>query len=273
MIYGLNSSSFVPQSDFNAQQSEEGRWEAKQSFLVTRDFLDTFQGQQKMLAGTRATTLDPDLPAFYSFLISQNFSIVHEEAGWAKIEMRFVGFWSANYDGEGADLPTTYAISGTIEDVSILEHPKVVALADIERTLLGALVEGICEWDSAESKIFTRLEDGGKQLWASSAQLITTEDGKLAADEIAKGNLTYKKPLYTWEKREESTSRLSASDLNNLGRIDTPEGNPPEANGGRDWMLVSASSEQRGTTNAVYSNALTWVLSERGGWNAFLYEA
>jgi hypothetical protein len=184
--------------------------------------------------------------------------------------MRFVGFWSANYDGEGADLPTTYAISGTIEDVSILEHPKVVALAAVEKQALSLLMDGVYKWDGTNLLI---QDSEGEFTKSAKNQDVTTSDGMAAADEIAEGNLTYKKPLYTWEKREESTSRLLASDLNNLGKIDTPKGNPPEANGGRDWMLVSASSEQRGTTNAVYSNALTWVLSERGGWNAFLYEA
>jgi len=268
--FGLDSSSLVPQTDFLAQQSEEGRWTASQSFLVLQSILDEYTGTQLLLPGTPATSLDENLPRFYQFLKFQNFEVRHQEAGWATITCYYVGFYSTTSSATGGTDPVTYQLSGVIEESPLMDHPKVVALADTEKDALGWIVEGLAVWDTATSKLGT-IPEGTFIPFPASGQKITTSDGIAAAILLQQGQTSYKRPSYTWTKSEESTSPLAASDLNALGKIDTPEGSPPEASGSRDWMLVSADQLQRGTSEPIYSKTLTWVLSERGGWDSFLY--
>ncbi|MFC7335750.1 hypothetical protein ACFQY0_01070 [Haloferula chungangensis] len=270
--FGLTSSSFIPQSDFTAQQNEGGRWTATQSFLVLQSAMDVFTGQQRLMPGVAATALDPDLPDFYQFLKFQSFEIRHMEAGWATIDANYVGFWSAGYGGDSDELPTTYTLGGSIEEESILSHPKVVALSSGERQLLAAIADGTVEWDAGESKLGTRNQDTGEFVqWDEVAQVIVSPDAVFAADRLSEGVVSYKIPRFSWTMQEESTSPISTSRVNNLGKIDNPEGDPIEPNGSRNWMLVAADSVQNGTSGAVYSNTLTWLLSDRDGWDNFLY--
>ena len=268
--FGLDSSSFIAQPDFLAQQTEEGRWSASQSFLVKQTVMDQYTGQQMLIPGTPATTLDPDLPRFYNFLRFQNFDVRHMEAGWATITCNYTGFWSSSSSETGGNDPITYNLNGVTETVSILEHPKVVALGEEERALLNAILNGTASWNIADEEIGSIDSETG-EFTAWTDQNLTSADGIAAAELITKGENTYNRPSYTWTESEESTTEFSASALNNLGKIDTPDGNPPEANGSRDWMLLSVDQLQRGTTNPVYSKTRVWLLSERGGHNEFLY--
>ena len=268
--FGLDSSSFIAQPDFLAQQTEEGRWSASQSFLVKQTVMDQYTGQQMLIPGTPATTLDPDLPRFYNFLRFQNFDVRHMEAGWATITCNYTGFWSSSSSETGGNDPLTYNLNGVTEDVSILEHPKVVALADAERDALGWIVEGLAVWNTVTEKLGT-VPDGQFIPFPASGQKITTADGKAAAKRLQQGMTTYKRPVYTWTKTEESETGFTASEINDLGKISTPDGDPPEANGSRDWQLWSVDQLQRGTSNPVYSKNLVWILSERGGHDSFLY--
>jgi hypothetical protein len=61
---------------------------------------------------------------------------------------------------------------------------------------------------------------------------------------------------------------FTASQLNLLSKVATPRGNPPNVSGDRNWLLTSASQEQRGE---LYQTTIEWTLSEREGWDSFLY--
>ena len=97
-------------------------------------------------------------------------------------------------------------------------------------------------------------------------------DGIAFADLIAKKELTYKRPSFSWTKTYQSTTQLPSAALNDLGHISTPDGSPPTPNGSRDWMLVSADQTQTASTEPVYSIQISWLLSEREGWNSDLYD-
>ena len=269
--FGLDSSSLVPQTDFLAQQSEEGRWTASQSFLVLQSILDEYTGTQLLLPGTPATSLDETLPRFYQFLKFQNFEVRHQEAGWATITCYYVGFYSTTSSATGGTDPVTYQLSGVTETIGIMEHPKIVELDDDERDALGWIIEGLAVWDTTTSKLGT-VPDGEFIPFPDDAQTITTTNGVSAAVYIQQGYTSYNRRTYTWTKTEESTSPFTNTELNNLGKVDTPEGDPPEANGSRNWLLSSVDQYQRGTSNPVYSKTKVWTLSERGGHEEFLYE-
>ena len=73
----------------------------------------------------------------------------------------------------------------------------------------------------------------------------------------------------TWTESTQGASGLTSAQLNLLGNIATPRGNPPEPSGTRDWMLTSAFQEERGE---LFVTDLEWTLSEKGGHDSFLYD-
>jgi hypothetical protein len=152
-------------------------------------------------------------------------------------------------------------------------HPKWAALEDIEKSGLALLIRGQAEYDlptfkvgsySVEDSTFNAIKDS-----SGTEILMDSEDAKEFALRIARGETTYSRPVITWTESAQGTDGLTNAQLNKLGNVSTPRGDPPEASGTRDWMLTSAFQEQRGD---LFTTDLEWTLSEKGGHDAFLYE-
>lgn len=264
----------IPQSNFTATANDTGFFTATQDFKVRRDYLNSFAGRQKLKPGTSATSLDPDLESYWSFLtVSGPPDFRNEDGGWTVITVKYTGFADFQYEldeDEGSE-PTLYSINGSLEEISIALHPSVASLDAAERAAISDLLDGRIEWSVADSKIVFRDQETGKITEWAESQVITSELGVAFADLIAKGTTTYKSPSITWTKTWTSPSPISATSLNDLGKVATPGGSPPTPTGGRNWMLISADSRQGGSEDPVYQNQLTWLLSPRGGWGSTLY--
>ncbi|MGA0846778.1 MAG: hypothetical protein ACO3RV_09570, partial [Luteolibacter sp.] len=104
-------------------------------------------------------------------------------------------------------------------------------------------------------------------LWFADEQ-VSSSDGVAFRDLIVSGVKSYVFPTVTWTESTQGTDPMTAAQLNLLGRISNPRGNPPTASGGRNWMLTGASQEQRGE---LYQTQIEWTLSDRDGWSNFLY--
>ena len=79
--------------------------------------------------------------------------------------------------------------------------------------------------------------------------------------DIKKGIEAYREPRVTWTKRW--ISKQKPTGLNDIGKIDTPQGDVPTVSAGRNWMNIGLRSRQRGK---VFENEISWELSGRGGW-------
>lgn len=268
-VFGLTSSSLVAGPNFTASQEEEGKWRATHTFTVRRSAFDVFTGQTKLTAGTRATALDPTLPQFWSFMRLANVSTQDRPGGMSEITVNYVGYYSFN-ENSGGSAPVRYFLDGTLEEASIMEHPDVAALGAEERAYLQTVLDGRAFWDSSSSSLGDlNAETGAFTAWGS--QPISTTVGKNFAEEIQNGNTTYKRPSYMWTKSWQSTTELASADLNNLGKIDTPDGSPPEAGSNRDWMMVNVSQTQNNAEESVYDITISWLLSDNEGWNSTIY--
>ena len=269
-LFGFDSSTFIPAADFSAQQSDKGLWEGSQTFSIARSAWDFFTGSTTLIVGTPATAFDSNLPSFWSFLTLQRVETENVTGGFAKVRIFYTGYYSFNQNVDPeAGVPTTYNLAGTLEEVPLMEHPKVTALADIEITQLEQIVEGNLSWDG--TNVLTKDNDG-EFTKSAKVQNITTTDGQAFAALLVNGEATYKRPSFSWTKTYESTDALPAADMNDLGHISVPDGDPPTPNGSRDWMMVSADQTQTASTEPVYSIQISWLLSEREGWNSDLYD-
>lgn len=262
---GISSLEFIPQPDFRASQSENGGWTASQSFVFLGEDLENYSFRSHFAGGKRATELDESLPSYWDILRLVSVDVTHEEAGSATIVANYSGSHVSDGGGTGDKSEVkTYSLSGSLSQRSIVEHPKVRALDVDDRYKLGQLLDGNIKYIASQSKYY---EDNGVS--ANVEVTFTAGDATTFAAKIVEGIVTYDNASFTWTEYKERTSGLTASELNKVGKVDTPEGSPPSVTGSRTWRLVSATQDYDGS---LYRISRQWELSEAGGWDDDIYD-
>jgi hypothetical protein len=275
--YGITSIQLIPQSDFAAQQNENGGWTANQSFLCKKGALDSPSVAGKFLFGKQLTELDPNADQIYKFLyLSKIRNISTVEGGYTRIDCQFDGYTSASadFDPNEPDPVPTYSKRGVLVEAPLDEHPKWKALTAASRNRLSlCMLQPDLNTFNLESgtygyydgSIFT--EHSG-EFWE-----VPTGDELEFATLIAQGKTTYKMASYEYIHRWESTEGVTTAQMNDLGKIATPSGSPPKPNATRDWMLVGVNEEQHGSSGFRFTNELVYLLSDEGGHDSFLYSS
>lgn len=279
IIFGTKPNQILPQPDFSAAKSANGGWTGSQSYLMKRGDMDNAAIRSLFPAKKRATDLDPNLESFFKFLkLSSIDNISNLPGGFTSIRVNFAGFQSAagdfgTEDAEELEIPT-YSRRGITKSAPLNEHPKWKALDDPTKETLGRMLAGeliylTSNGDGLGDGLYFSGENGGRA--PSDIQIYSTSgDSYEFAKRITQGRNTYEVGSFTWTKRWQSTKDMTAAQLNSLSRITDPPGNPTTPTGGRDWMLVSADTEQTGDSNTLYTHEITFLLSERGGHDEFL---
>lgn len=271
-LRGIYNYNIYPQPDFVAEQDQNGAWTAKQSFIVTKPTWQSTEWRNKFALGTQITVINPTLSDFYSFLKIASSSFTEDGGDIVTIQVDFAGSQTAQYGfGEGEEpQDPTYRLEGRISEQPLSEHPKWTALTAAERNPLQLLLNDELVWiyDDVFTNGWLLCRRSGDDLVASDYTL-TSSNAIAFADMISKGIKTYIAPTVTWTETTSGNSPMISAQLNSLGKISTPRGNPPDAAGTRNWMLTSASQEQRGD---LYQTSLEWTMSEKDGWSSFLYD-
>ncbi len=268
--YGLGATEIVAEPGFTATRDDNGGWSGTHRFTVKRELWATPSGRAQFAKNRSIILLDSSLPSFYSFLVINDFTATNEECDWVNVAVNLSGSASATYPGGDAPEPEapTYHLDGSLEEAPFSEHEKWKDLTDEQKSFLGDLLNGVIVWDIDSQTGQIPAEDGG-MLKSDRRSPQITDDAAEFANRIAQGRSTYKRPAFTWTEHASGNTKLSSAQINSLGRISTPRGSPPEPNGGRDWMLTSATQSERAS---VYSTSVTWTLSEKGGHDEFLYD-
>jgi hypothetical protein len=225
--------------------------------------------------GASITSFDTTVEGYWGFLKVESKTIVYEEGENVMVRITFTGSPNNQYASEelAETAQPTYSLNCSLAPASLAEHPKFKELSDNERSTLGKLMAGMVErtWQADTETwyiSFPRTDATDPPSLPLDEQLVSA-NSIVFAELIAEGESTYLRPTITWTETTQGNAALNASQLNKLGRIATPRGNPPEPNGDRDWMLTNATQDQRGE---LYQTRIEWTLSERGGHNAFLYD-
>tara|TARA_R110000765_G_scaffold372389_1_gene462797 strand:+ start:923 stop:1753 length:831 start_codon:yes stop_codon:yes gene_type:complete len=271
-VYGLSVGDFIVQNDFSASRSDKGGWTATQSFLAIKGSLNDTAFRNKFKDGTKLTELDPNADVYFERLQLQSADVQDAEGPYQKIAANFAGYaGSESNPQEAQPIVPVYSLKGGLRSRSIVEHPDVLALTEVQRGLVKDTITDEYVWDFTDSKLKMR---NGDQTNAFIAVMKPTEiqpAGKAVTfcQLASHGIISYDSPTFFWRKTWQSEVGLLAADLNDLGKVSVPDGDPPEAGGTRDWRLVDASQENRG---ALFDNSLEWELSERGRWDSDLYD-
>ena len=271
-LRGIYNYNIYPQPDFVAEQDQNGAWIAKQSFIVTKTTWQSTEWRNKFALGNQITVINPTLSDFYSFLKIASSSFTEDGGDIVTIQVDFAGSQTAQYGfGEGEEpQDPTYRLEGRLSEKPLSEHPKWAELVEGNKNALQLLLNDELVWiyDAVFTNDWILCRRSGDDLVASDYEL-TSENAIAFANMIAKGIKTYIAPTVTWTETTSGNSPMTSSEISKLGKISTPRGNPPDAEGTRNWMLTSASQEQRGT---LYQTQLEWTMSEKDGWSEFLYD-
>jgi hypothetical protein len=270
---------WVPQADFQAEQSKQGGWTATQSYQIRRESIDLETFQSEFIIGRPIEALYPDVEKYWTFLgLASIPRVQHQTGDYSLISVKFAGYTAPSGQGtdeEVADTPEptpTYSLRGSITERDILLHPKAVALNnDADYGILLSLKNGTYELrDGTVQAKF--IDEQSHVTWRPLEVQPGAGDASDLADLIGRGVHTYRFPTFLWTKTWESSEEINPLEIDNLGVIDVPDGDFPFPGGvgeDRDWMLVSATQDQEGLK---FRNTLEWELSDRGGWDEFLYE-
>lgn len=279
--FGIAFSGVYPQPGFSASFSQEGGWTGTHTFMVSRTGWNSGFIRAMFAPGTQIGALDPGIPPSFSFLRVVDCNPVFGEGDLVTISVNFAGSASSQFESEdlAPDALPTYQLNGQLQEAPFSEHPKWQALTQREK-------DGLSKFFS-ESNL-DLLRDGEsamlvQQVGAENAsayqQIKDPKDSQVYefegnalefANLLLQGRQTYLRPSATWTETTQGTSPLTSQQINKLGHISNPRGNPPEPNGSRNWMLTSISDETYGT---LHQTAIEWTLSEREGFNAFLYDS
>jgi hypothetical protein len=265
-ITGFSPNELKPQPGLVISRTENGGWEARHEIYAKVQDFDNISDQ--FTKGTLLSQLDDQVPSpFSDFLRIDTVSFSRVEGDLIAFNVVATGGGSAQFGTEDDLSQTaepTYVLTGQLVDAPFSEHPKWKDLGDGDKKTLGLLLAEFYVYDITENKVLDPNLD-----YRNADDQLDAVDARAFAKLIQQGQTTYLRSAYTWNETTEGNEKLTSQQLNNLGKISTPRGNPPEPTGTRDWMLTSASQSQSGR---LYRTSLEWTLSEDGGHDEFLYD-
>jgi hypothetical protein len=278
-IFGLAINDIEPNADFRPVQSENGGQTATQTFTLRTQSWNNSTVRNKFRRGTNITELNPDIGTQWNYFTITSIALDFQEGDILVVTVDFSGSSTAQYPEDDPDggiseeaIPT-YRLEGRLAEKPFAEHPKWKALGEQEQIALGKLISGDYGWGpdpfGSPTDNATHIIQGDGTITIITPDPITSADGIEFAKRITKGESTYLVPSTTWTETTQGNEGMTAAQLNKLGRISTPRGGPPTPSGSRNWMLTGASQEQRGD---LYQTQLEWSLSERDGYDSFLYD-
>ena len=181
---------------------------------------------------------------------------------------------SGSNEGEGEDGSWTLggnkfttSFDVTVVDQPILTHPKMASISGGQLEYLKAFMDGARLWElvpEVDGSGKPKLDSDGLPVMKQLGKLLKT--GSKAFDLINKGVTSYKDIMATYTVRQ--TSRSDKSDIDSVGKINTPPKAPKFPN--RTWLQVSSNCSMN-DDGKTYTIENTWLLSGLGGWDKDLY--
>ncbi len=228
-----------PQPDYTIQVDQEGKWTVTQVFLCHRNSAVSLM--------PRPGSVHPEVP----FVAASQVTAKVTEGDLAEITAVYTG--AENSDEGDSAAPPVYTMGLSLSEEPLLSHIRYEDLEDEEVEALQAISSG------------RDTDDTG----AANKDKVTSELGLEALAKIRRGQVSYYSPKITWRESFVRDSGVKPSDLNKIGEIDNPSGDPPALAQDRDWLLNGVTQTQEGRSFRIERE---WLASDRGGWDPDIYE-
>lgn len=225
------------QPDYTIQIDQEGKWTVTQVFICHRESV-----VQMM---PRPGSAHPEV----TFVAVSHVSAVVTEGDLAEITCTYTG--AKQQSGEDEETPV-YTIGLSLSEEPLLSHIRYKDLVEEEVEALRAIASG------------KETSDSG----TSYKDLIESELGLEALAKIQRGQVSYYSPKITWRESFVRDRGVKTSELNKIGEIDDPSGEPPALAQDRTWLLNGVTQTQEGRSFRIERE---WLASDRGGWDPEIY--
>lgn len=165
------------------------------------------------------------------------------------------------YTGADSSAPDVYEVVATTQEEPIASHPAFTATTGVfQESIVGACGGRVTEGTGA-----------------SGGAIFDENGGFLGFTKTANNNFvgiqSYLSPRVTYKRM------YSQSSVPTTGQIvsyifSSPQGNPPQVAGGRNWILAGVSWQNYGnqkTSSGQYKVTEEYLLSGLSGWNNAIY--
>ena len=226
-----------PQPDYTIQIDQEGKWTVTQVFICHRDSVVALM--------PRPGTTHPEV----AFVAVSQVSTAVTEGDLAEITCTYSGAQEQPGDEEEF---AVYTIGLSLSEEPLLSHIRYNELEEAEVEALRAIASG------KES------DDDGTPY----KDQIESELGLEALSKIQRGQVSYYSPKITWRESFVRDKGVKTAELNKIGEIDDPSGEPPTLAQDRNWLLNGVTQTQEGKSFRIERE---WLASDRGGWDQDIY--
>ena len=234
----IRSGRLYPQPDYSIQIDQEGKWTVTQVYLCHRSSAVSLM--------PRPGAAHPEVP----FVAISQVTARITEADLAEITCVYSGAEAAEGQDEKANAVYTMGLS--LSEEPILAHERYKDIDGIEREAIKRIMMGK-DKDDEGNKL------RGKVVSALGQELLS---------KIDRGQTHYYSPRVTWRESWVRDKEAKSSELNDIGKIATPEGPVPDLADGRNWLLNGLNQTQEGKS---FRLELEWLASDRGGWDPDIY--
>jgi hypothetical protein len=217
----------------------EGKWSSTLTYLAKRNGL---AGYIPAIGAPH-----PEFP----FMVLSGVSITVSEGDVAEVVCDFAGTDESNRNKGKAT--TVYTLGVATSEEPLLSHMRYQNLPDAEREALRNIGSG-------------KEEDAQGNSYRSN---VNSDIGQEILKRFDRGQTSYLSPKITWRQSWVQDTKLDNTDLNDIGNIAEPEGNPPMLAQGRNWLCTAISQTQE--SKKAYRIEIEWMASDRGGWDENVY--
>lgn len=252
-LYGFAPNELKPGPDFTAGVDASGKWTGSQTFTCRKFDFGNSSIQAKIQVGTSATTVYPELPVEWEFLYISSWRHEHQPGGITKVFVEYTGSSEDSPDPrDPEEKEESYSLAGSLTELDMVGHPYFADMSGNEKEPIIALIKGTGRRDYAsETNIIVTDNYTGEQIGFA----ISSAKGLKLYDLIFnQGKTTYPASQIEWTVQKSNKAGISDENLQLLGYIADPEGNPPEFTD-RNWMFTAATQNR---TNANPKTTKTW---------------
>jgi hypothetical protein len=265
-IHGFSANEMKPQPGLQITRSESGGFSATHEIIIkAEDFANL---APNFARGALLYDIDPTIPPpFDELLTIDTISFTRTDGDLYVFNITATGAPAQFENDELAPgVEPTYTLTGQLSDAPLSEHHLWILLTDLDKKILGLMLAEFYQYNILTGKVILINQDNTG--WVDASEQLSGDVAKDFATRIQQGRTTYQKAVYTWTETTEGSQVLEG--FADLGKIATVRGNPPTPLGqGRDWMLTNLTQSQSGE---LYRTTFEWTLSDRGGWDDFLYD-
>ena len=274
-LYGFSPNELKPGPDFSAGVDIGGKWTGSQTFTCRKFDFGSSVIQAKIQVGKSAATAYPDLPAEWEFLYISSWRHEHQPGGITKVFVEYSGSSEDSPDPrDPEEKEESYSMAGSLTELDMLGNPYFADISEgAERPAIVALARGtgrINYSDPLKSATYIPVIDNytGEQV----GQISSEKGLKLYDLYFNQGKTTYLASQIEWTIQKSNKAGISDENLQLLGYIDEPEGNPPTFTD-RNWLFSSATQNRNNSNpKSTKTWSKTYTLSPPGEeWDENIY--